>query len=100
MTAASRDGAVPDVLRLYTHFGAFNLKADDVIAFPSGLPGFEADRRFVLLSAPTFEPAMGLAAPEARPDRAMRPTMIHSVGRMPIWWLIQPSTGGPHRNAR
>ena len=28
MTAASRDGAVPDILRLYTHFGAFNLTAE------------------------------------------------------------------------
>ena len=51
MTAAQGDGAAPDVLRLYSHFGAFNLKTEDVIAFPSGLPGFEADRRFVLLSA-------------------------------------------------
>ena len=42
MTAAQGEGAAPDVLRLYTHFGAFNLKTEDVIAFPSGLPGFEA----------------------------------------------------------
>jgi flagellar assembly factor FliW len=60
MTAASRDGSIPDELRLYTHFGAFSLKADEVIAFPSGLPGFEADRRFVLLSAPTYEPVQCL----------------------------------------
>ena len=31
MTKAEREGSIPDVLRLYTHFGAFNLKADDVI---------------------------------------------------------------------
>jgi flagellar assembly factor FliW len=62
MTGAEREGAVPDVLRLYTHFGAFNLKADDVIAFPSGLPGFEGDRRFVLLSAPGYEPVQCLQA--------------------------------------
>lgn len=49
--------------------------------------------------APTDEPAMGRAAPEAKPLMAMRPTMIQRVFRMPIWWLIQPSTGGPHRNA-
>ena len=60
MTAAQGEGAAPDVLRLYSHFGAVNLKTDDVIAFPSGLPGFEADRRFVLLSAASFEPVQCL----------------------------------------
>ena len=60
MTAAQGEGAAPDVLRLYSHFGAFNLKTEDVIAFPSGLPGFEADRRFVLLSAASFEPVQCL----------------------------------------
>src|SRR4030095_15228583 len=60
MTAAQGEGAAPDVLRLYSHFGAFNLKTEDVIAFPSGVPGFEADRRFVLLSAASFEPVQGL----------------------------------------
>ncbi len=65
MTAAQGEGAAPDVLRLYTHFGAFNLKTDDVIAFPSGLPGFEADRRFVLLSAPTYEPVQCLQSIDA-----------------------------------
>ena len=45
-----------------SHFGAFTLKTEDVIAFPSGLPGFEADRRFVLLSAANFEPVQCLQA--------------------------------------
>lgn len=49
--------------------------------------------------APTLDPAMGLAAPEAKPLIAISATMIHSVFRMPIWWLIQPRTGGPHKNA-
>ncbi|EIC06546.1 hypothetical protein OR221_0208 [Microbacterium laevaniformans OR221] len=49
--------------------------------------------------APTFEPAIGLAAPDARPLIAMSPTMIQRVLRMPIWWLTQPSTGGPQRKA-
>jgi flagellar assembly factor FliW len=60
MTAVQGEGAAPDVLRLYTHFGAFSLKTDDVIAFPSGLPGFESDRRFVLLSSASYEPVQCL----------------------------------------
>jgi flagellar assembly factor FliW len=60
MTAAQGEGAAPDVLRLYTHFGAFSLKTEDVIAFPSGLPGFESDRRFVLLSSAAYEPVQCL----------------------------------------
>ena len=60
MTAVQGEGAAPDVLRLYSHVGAFKLTTEDVIAFPSGLPGFEAARRFVLLSAASFEPVQCL----------------------------------------
>jgi flagellar assembly factor FliW len=60
MTPSPLDGAIPPVLQLYTPFGSFDLRAEDVIAFPSGLPGFEHDRRFVLLSAPAFEPVQCL----------------------------------------
>jgi len=49
--------------------------------------------------APTFDPATGFAAPDAKPLMMISPTIIPSVGKMPIWWLIQPSTGGPQRNA-
>ena len=44
------------------------VKADSVVTFPSGLPGFEACRSFVLLSAPEMEPLQQLrsvAGPEA-----------------------------------
>jgi flagellar assembly factor FliW len=37
---------------LYTPFGTFTVEAQDVIAFPSGIPGFEECRQFVLLSPP------------------------------------------------
>jgi flagellar assembly factor FliW len=60
MTGLPLDGSAPDLLQLYTPFGAFTLRAQDVMAFPSGLPGFEAERRFVLLSAPAFEPVQCL----------------------------------------
>ena len=58
MTAAQGEGAAPDVLRLYSHFGAFNLKTEDVIAFPSGLPGFEAAQRYGLIAPAGLPPAI------------------------------------------
>ena len=49
-----------------------------------------------LPAAPEPKP---MPAPEAMPLMTMSATMIQSVLRMPIWWLIQPSTGGPHKKA-
>ena len=43
--------------------GALEPRAEDVIAFPDGLPGFESCRRFVLMSlddAPPFQCLQGL----------------------------------------
>ncbi len=59
MTGASQGQTAP-LLRLITHFGDFELRQDDIIAFPNGLPGFENDRRFVLLTAPAFAPVQCL----------------------------------------
>jgi flagellar assembly factor FliW len=47
-------------LRLVTHFGDFDLSAEDVLTFPSGLPGFETVHRFVLLSSPAYAPVQCL----------------------------------------
>jgi len=47
----------PDALtRLDTAFGTFHVGARDVIAFPSGMPGFEQCRQFVLLSSEELAP--------------------------------------------
>lgn len=39
-----------------TRFGSFSADAAVVVAIPDGLPGFEACRRFVLLTAPSLDP--------------------------------------------
>jgi flagellar assembly factor FliW len=54
----------PSVRKLHTPFGAFDISADQIIAFPSGLPGFEECRRFVVLSAPDIAPLQCLHAVE------------------------------------
>lgn len=60
MSGLPLDGPAAAALSLETPFGAFALRPQDVIAFPSGLPGFEQERRFVLISAPGFEPVQCL----------------------------------------
>ena len=47
-------GAAPQELK--TPFGTFSAAEQQVIRFPSGVPGFEASRRFVLLTSPEFHP--------------------------------------------
>lgn len=42
--------------RVDTAFGTFHVAARDIIAFPSGMPGFEQCRRFVLLSSDELAP--------------------------------------------
>jgi flagellar assembly factor FliW len=46
----------PHVIRVNTAFGPFEVGAHQVLAFPSGVPGFEACRQWVLLSSPEFAP--------------------------------------------
>lgn len=41
---------------LETPFGIFTIRVRDVIHFADGLPGFEQNRRFVLLSSPALAP--------------------------------------------
>ena len=53
--------------QLQTPFGTFDVTHDQVIAFPSGVPGFEECRRFVVLSAPDLGPMQCLHAVEGPP---------------------------------
>ncbi len=39
---------------LQTAFGEFEVSAPEIVSFPSGLPGFEAAREFVVLSSPAM----------------------------------------------
>jgi flagellar assembly factor FliW len=39
-----------------TRFGVFSVEARSVIHFPDGMPGFEQNRRFVLLTSPELAP--------------------------------------------
>ncbi len=44
------------VLAVSTRFGEFTADPSDVVSFDHGLPGFEACRRFVIVSAPALGP--------------------------------------------
>jgi flagellar assembly factor FliW len=50
--------------RLQTPFGTFEISGDQVVTFPSGLPGFEECRRFVVVSASEIAPMQCLHAVE------------------------------------
>jgi flagellar assembly factor FliW len=52
MTAVPAEPVMTATLRLDTEFGIFEVGPQESISFPSGVPGFEACRRFVLLSSP------------------------------------------------
>jgi flagellar assembly factor FliW len=43
---------IDDRRMLETAFGQFEITPSDVVSFPSGLPGFEAARAFVVVSTP------------------------------------------------
>lgn len=45
-----------------TRFGTFEVRSEDVVTFPRGLPGFEQCRQFVLLSHATLAPLRCLYA--------------------------------------
>lgn len=50
------------VVTLETRFGTFEVMSQAIIVFPDGLPGFEACRRFVLLSSEALAPLQCLHA--------------------------------------
>lgn len=51
-----------ETLTVEAPFGTFEVRPDEVVTFPSGLPGFEKCRRFVLLSHATHAPLRCLHA--------------------------------------
>ena len=56
-----------DAHELFTPFGHFALSGHEAISFPSGIPGFEDCRRFVLLSAEELAPLSCLQSVEGPP---------------------------------
>jgi flagellar assembly factor FliW len=67
MTGISREQPAMMTTRVETGFGDFEVPADDILTFPTGLPGFERCRRFVLLSAETLTPFQCLQSIEGPP---------------------------------
>jgi flagellar assembly factor FliW len=56
-----------DRIRLNTRFGDFEADSRNLLSFPSGLPGFEQCRRFVLLSAMDAAPLQVLMSVDGPP---------------------------------
>ena len=58
MSAAPTAPSATDVAmrQLETPFGVFTINVRDVLHFADGLPGFEQNRKFVLLSSPELAP--------------------------------------------
>ena len=56
MTSISREQASGPSTRVQTGFGEFDVRPQDVLTFPTGVPGFERCRRFVLLSSDDLAP--------------------------------------------
>lgn len=52
----SIDDRTSGASRVETAFGSFDVTPDQVVSFPSGLPGFEECRRFVVLSSTELAP--------------------------------------------
>jgi flagellar assembly factor FliW len=54
MTSGAPAAAGPGTLSIATRFGRLDADWNAVVHFPSGLPGFEHCRQFVVLSSPTL----------------------------------------------
>jgi flagellar assembly factor FliW len=67
MTGTSREQQAVTTTRVVTGFGEFEVPAEDILTFPTGLPGFERCRRFVLLSADDIAPFQCLQSIEGPP---------------------------------
>jgi flagellar assembly factor FliW len=78
-------------LRLDTEFGVFEVGSEESISFPSGVPGFEACRRFVLPTYRTVLSGADLVRLGASPDGSL------------LWLAIvtlEDATGQAHVNLR
>ncbi len=62
MTPIDEDPAPNRRLQVRTHLGESEVDADQVVTFPSGLPGFEQSHRFVLVSSDAVAPLRCLHA--------------------------------------
>ena len=58
---------VTNPTRLETRFGTFEITPDQLVRFPTGIPGFEQNRTFVLISARDMSPLQCLQATEGPP---------------------------------
>ena len=68
--------ASPLVVTLDTRFGSFQVCPEEILTFPAGLPGFESNRRFVLLSSEAIAPLQ----------------CLHAVdGELPAFLVIDPN---------
>jgi flagellar assembly factor FliW len=57
----------PEGIRLSTRFGEFEADGRSLLVFPSGLPGFEGCRRFVVLTSMESAPLQCLMAVDGPP---------------------------------
>lgn len=56
MATQAKPSPAPATLQIDTGFGTYAVQPGEVIAFPSGLPGFELCRSFVLVSSDELAP--------------------------------------------
>jgi len=63
----SPDARPVGVINLFTPFGRFDVTADDVVTFPSGIPGFEQTKRFVILQSAAIAPLSCLQSVDGDP---------------------------------
>jgi flagellar assembly factor FliW len=126
MTVMSADEvmkAATTPMTLVTEFGTFEVGENEVVRFPSGMPGFEACRKFVLLSSPelgVFQclrsiegPAASFVVVDPRRVLATYRTVLSQADMVrlgstgegtPLLWLaivtLEDATGQAHVNLR
>jgi len=123
MTAISIDPVMSGPQHLVTEFGNFDVGPKEQISFPSGVPGFEACRKFVLLSSEdlgVFQCLRSIEGPVASfvvvDPRRVLPSYrtvlsqadlvrLGSIGEAtPLLWLaivtLEDTTGQAHVNLR
>ena len=123
-TADDAMSATTTTMTLVTEFGTFEVGEKEVVRFPSGVPGFEACRRFVLLSSPelgVFQCLRSIEGPAASfvvvDPRRVLPTYRTVLSQAdlvrlgttgdpsaPLLWLaivtLEDATGQAHVNLR
>jgi len=90
MTGASRDSAASVPTRVETGFGVFTVRPEEILTFPTGLPGFETCRRFVLLSSEQLAPLQLLHAMDGAPGQAAAAGGASASGGRVSFAVIDP----------